>query len=132
MNNKLSALTQAVAEATAKLEEAEAERDAFLGPILKALGTARGGGVSYCSVGEEGTLHVTLSGSCRGCGWSESYRFPLGIFTAEDPLKAAADYVAEQKRVRDTRERIAKQAQIERLQRELARKEAPDVEAKGD
>lgn len=113
----LKSLMNSVDEAKEKLSDAEDARDVYLEPILVALG-AKGGGISHCSV-DQGTLHVTRSGSCRGSGWDDNYEFPLSIFTCEDPLKAALDFVAVREISKKDADRRGKLAEIQRLQSEL-------------
>lgn len=117
MKPNLENLMSSVYEASEKLSDAESARDSFLEPILQALG-ATGGDISRCSV-NGGELYIERTGSCRGCRWDDDYRFPLHIFTCEDPLKAAADYVVAKKKAKENEDRRAKLATVKRLQKEL-------------
>lgn len=95
--NTFNTLMNAVSAAAEITQDAIAARDAFLEPILVALGADDGGGISGVWVGGD-RLHVDRIGSCRGCEWNESYEFPIAIFTAADPMKEAAEYVAAKKK----------------------------------
>lgn len=117
MKDALKNLINSIDEAKEKLSEAEDARDSFLEPILVVL-EATGGGVSHCSI-EQDRLHIVRTGSCRGSRWDDSYTFPLAIFTCEDPLTAAAEYVAAKKKAEDDTERRNKLATVRRLQKEL-------------
>lgn len=115
--SKLLELMSLFYDAQEDLSRAEEARDSFLEPILIALG-ATGGGVSSCSIDGD-HLDIVRSGSCRGSGWDDDYKFPLAIFTCEDPLKAAAEYVSTQKKAKEDADRARKLAELKRLQAEL-------------
>ena len=110
-------LMDSVYEAKDQLSQAENDRDAFLEPILAILG-ATGDYISHCSRERE-ILHITRSGSIRGCAWDDNYTFPLDIFNSNDPIKAASEYVAAQDQAKKSAEHKAKLDKIKRLQIEL-------------
>ncbi len=112
-------LLNEISQAQDKVDEAEYARDAFLNPILTALG-ATGGGISRCHKSGD-TLYIERTGSCRGCRWDNDYRFPLAIFTCDDPIKAATEYMTAQKKAKEDAERLEKLQTIQRLQKELAK-----------
>lgn len=116
--NKLKQLLIAVEDAKESLRQAEHELNAFLKPILTVLGVTDAV-VSSCFT-DGNILFVTQSGSCRGYAWDRDYKFPQSIFTSDDPLMEAKQYVdaaAVKKELADRKEKLQT---IERLQRELA------------
>ena len=119
---KISVLLNKVSVAKEKVERAESERNAFLEPILAVLG-ATGGGIEYVGMSVDGPtgimLEVTRVGSTRGCSWSDDYTFPYSIFTADDPIAAAKEFVTKKKEAEEATKRASKLAELERLHREL-------------
>lgn len=117
MNTVLVDLLKSIDDARKKVSDAEDDRDSFLEPILLALGASRGC-ISACSIDGE-YVRVTRSGSCRGCPWDEPYTFPSAIFFADDPLKAAAEYVSAQKLAKVRADYDLKLAKVKQLQEEM-------------
>lgn len=114
----LQNLIESIHKAEEKVEEAESARDRFMEPILEIL-QSKGGHISRCCIENE-VVHITRSGSCRGSGWDDYYKFPLKIFTCDNPLSAAAEYVSNQKKFKEDADRKSKLETIKRLQKELS------------
>lgn len=115
----LEFLLQTIASAHEIVRTAEDARDAFLEPILTALGiNTKTSGTTHCSI-VKGFVHITQSGSSRGYAWDRQYTFPLAIFNNIDPVAAAKLYAEEQTKTKAEDERAAKRAQIKELRKEL-------------
>lgn len=115
--NKIETLLNNIAIAKDALEEEETKRDEFLEPILTIL-KATGDGISSCSLGSGG-VYISRTGSCRGYRWDDDYTFPISIFSANDPISAAKDYMDQQKKKEEQNIRREKLSTIKRLQKEL-------------